>query len=460
MRQTLNPNLKPFWTATKTPEGDPVTGRVLYGGRASSKSHDAAGFLIAKSNFLTRRVLCTRMFQNRISDSVYTLLVDKIHAFGLTHKFKIYADAIEHVDNGSLFRFYGIARNVDEIKSFEGATDWWNEESHNLVKEAFQTIRPTIMRNEGAEMLFTMNPNLVTDYSYQRLIVSPPKGFLVRKINYPENVFLGDGALRDIESEFEEDHEEATHIYLGVPRSNDSLSYIKLTWIEAAIDAHLKLDIDMTGARNVGYDVADDGGDRCCAVSFDGAIAVNLDVWKAGEDELDESAMRAWSHAGNGVFAYDCIGVGAGVGSTLKAQGIKSGYFKFHAGESPKNPGSYYSDKVTNGDKFENRKAQAWTSVADRLRNTYNAITKGRKYEAHELISISSELQDLEKLKRELSMPHRVTSARGKDMVEKKEAMKRRLKTTESPDLADAFIMGACPHLVEAQAPKLSVSMF
>lgn len=417
----------------------------------SSKSHDAAGVLIAKANFTTRRVLCTRMFQNRIADSVYTLLIDKIDAFGLKHKFRVYADAIEHRENGSLFRFYGIARNVDEIKSFEGATDWWNEESHNLVKEAFQTIRPTIMRNEGAEMLFTMNPQLITDYSYQRLVVNPPKGFLVRKINYDENGFLGTGAIRDIEAEFAEDYDEAAHIYLGIPRSNDSLSYIKLTWIEAAIDAHIKLGIDLSGPRNVGYDVADDGGDRCCAVAFDGGVAVSLDAWKAGEDELDESAMRAWRHAGNGVFAYDCIGVGAGVGSTLKAKGISKGYYKFHAGESPKDPGKEYSDKITNGDKFENRKAQAWTSVADRLRNTYNAVTKGKKYQPHELISISSDIAELDTLKAELSMPHRVTSGRGKDMVEKKEVMKRRLKSETSPDLADAFIIGACPHLVSEQ---------
>ena len=424
----------------------------------SSKSHDAAGFYIAKANFMTRRVLCTRMFQNRIADSVYTLLVDKIDAFGLRHKFNVYADAIEHVSNGSLFRFYGIARNVDEIKSFEGATDWWNEESHNLVKEAFQTIRPTIMRNDGAEMLFTLNPQLVTDYSYQRLVVNPPRGFIVRQINYPENPFLGAGALSDIGAEFEEDHDEATHIYLGVPRSDDSLSYIKLTWIEAAIDAHLKLDIDMSGPRNVGYDVADDGQDRCCAVAFDGAIAVHLDAWKAGEDELDESAQRAWRLHGNGTFAYDCIGVGAGVGSSLKARGITDGYYKFRASGSPKHPGSEYSNGITNEDKFENRKAQAWTSVADRLRNTYNAVTKGKTYAPHELISISSELQDLEKLKYELSMPRRVTSERGKDMVEKKSAMKKRLKIEESPDLADAFIMAACPHLIEDDAaPELLV---
>lgn len=448
MRQTLNPNLKSFWQARKTPEGDKVIGRVLHGGRMSSKSHDMAGVAIARANFKEERFLCTRMFQNRISDSVYTLLKDKIYAFGLKHNFKIYADAIEHRKNKSLFRFYGIARNIDEIRSFEGGTVWWNEESHNLSKQMFQTIRPTIMRNEDAEMWFSLNPDIITDYSYQRLVSKPPKGFLVRQINYTENPYLNESALLDIKNEFEEDNEEATHIYLGVPRSSDSRSYIKLTWINAAIDAHIKLGIDMSGPRNVGYDVADDGGDRCSVTVFNGGIAENLVAWKAKEDELEESALRAWSYAGNGIFAYDCIGVGASVGSTLKGKGYKDGHYKFHAGEQTKYPNEEYALKITNKDKFENRKAQAWQSVADRFRNTYNAITRGKVYPADQLISISSSMPELEALKTELATPHREKSSRDKDMVEKKSNIKKRLKTEESPDLADSFIMGACPHLV------------
>ena len=41
----------------------------------------------------------------------------------------------EIADNGSEFAFYGIERNVDEIKSFEGCDILWIEEAHNLTKE-------------------------------------------------------------------------------------------------------------------------------------------------------------------------------------------------------------------------------------------------------------------------------------------------------------------------------------
>lgn len=456
MQPTLNPNLKDFWKTRFLPDGTPVTMRTLHGGRMSSKSHDAAGVAIARANHHTERFLCTRMYQNRIADSVYTLLKDKISYFGLQNNFKVYADAIEHKHNDSLFRFYGIARNLEEIKSFEGATVWWNEESQNLTKKMFTTIRPTIMRNEGAEMWFTLNGQLVSDYSWQRLVESPPRGALVRMINYPENPFLTESALRDIEAEFEEDPDLAEHIYLGVPYADDDQSIIKRSWINACVDAHIKLDIDMSGKCCVGYDVADSGADRNCVTVFNGAIAEKLDAWKAGEDELSKSSLHAYSFvAGDGLLSYDSIGVGAGVGSILKKAGKKN-YAKFNAGDAPFNPTKEYAPKITNKMKFENLKAQAWRDVADRMRNTYNAVTKGMKYKADELISISSDIAHLEALKGELCAPRSDYSKRGLDMVESKKEVKKRLDD-KSHDLADSFIMGACPHLVKRSGGRLNI---
>lgn len=453
---SLNPNLKDFWKTRVLPDGTPVTMRTLHGGRMSSKSHDAAGVAIARANHHKEIFLCTRMYQNKIEDSVYTLLVDKINYFGLKNNFKVTANSIEHVSNGSAFKFYGIARNIDEIKSFEGATVWWNEESQNLTKKMFTTIRPTIMRNEGAEMWFTLNGQLVSDYSWTRLVESPPKGALVRQINYDENGFLSDSALRDIEAEFEEDWDLANHVYNGIPYADDDQSIIKRSWINACIDAHIKLDIDMSGKCCVGYDVADSGADRNCITRFNGAIAEHLEAWKAGEDELTRSSMKAYNHViEGGLLSYDSIGVGAAVGSILQKVG-KSNYSKFNAGDKTFNPDKYYSPKIKNKDKFENLKAQAWRDVADRMRNTFNAVTKGMEYKPDELISISGDIDQLEGLKGELCAPRSDYSKRGLDIVESKKDVKKRLED-KSHDLADSFIMGACPHLVKRQGGRLNI---
>ena len=446
---TLNPNLRPFWESRCNERGEVIRFRVLYGGRMSSKSHDAAGMAIARANHHTERFLCMRMYQNRIADSVYTLLKDKISAFKLDNQFRVYADAIEHRTNGSLFRFYGIMRNVDDIKSFEGCTVGWIEEAHNLTETMFTTIRPTIMRNDGGEFWFTFNPRFSNDYAWRRLVVSPPEGSLVHLINYDRNPFLAASALADIASEFREDPELADHVYNGSPLTDTDGAIIKRSFINAAIDAHLKLpEINWSeGVNTLGYDVADGGADLNATVSMNGRICTGVDKWKGEEDELDVSAKRAVRNAKASScikIGYDSLGVGASSGIHLRNAGWNMGHvFKFKAGGKVVYPDRKYGNtKVLNKDMFKNLKAQAWWHVADLFRNTFNAVTKGQQFKPHELISLSSadiEPKILNELITELSTPKRDFDGADKVMVESKDDLKKR--EVASPNLADAFII-------------------
>lgn len=445
----INPALRPFWAAMKTPEGDDVRFRTLYGGRMSSKSHDAASNAIRRADVMEQRFLCLRMYQNRIADSVYTLLKDKIDYLGLSSRFQIYSDAIEHKTNGSLFRFYGMARNIDEIKSFEKASVAWIEEAHNLTEEMFRVIRPTVMRNEGAEMWLTFNPKFATDFVYKRFVVNPPSGSISRLINYDENIFLSATALADIEAAKEEDFAEYQHVYLGVPYDNDDSVVIKRAWLQAAIDAHKSVKPSSgiwTGPVTVGYDVADSGDDKNATTALGGSVCINLDEWRGGEDELRESAARVKQTAerlGASQVGYDCIGVGAGTGSHLNSLGWRK-HFKFNAGGKVSDPKRNYADsKIPNELFFANLKAQAWWLTADRFRNTYLAVTKGRQFAADEMISLSSECDPrmLDKLIDELSTPKRDFDLSGKVKVESKKDLAKR--DVASPNIADSFII-AC----------------
>lgn len=445
----INPALRPFWAAMKTPEGDDVRFRTLYGGRMSSKSHDAASNAIRRADAMEQRFLCLRMYQNRIADSVYTLLKDKIDYLGLSSRFQIYADAIEHKTNGSLFRFYGMARNIDEIRSFEKASVAWIEEAHNLTEEMFSVIRPTVMRNEGAEMWVTFNPKFATDFVYKRFVLKPPAGSISRLINYDENIFLSATALADIAAAKEEDFEEYQHVYLGVPYDNDDSVVIKRAWLQAAIDAHKTVKPSSgiwTGPVTVGYDVADSGDDKNATTALGGSVCINLDEWRGGEDELRESAARVKQTAerlGASQVGYDCIGVGAGTGSHLNSLGWRK-HFKFNAGGKVSDPKRNYADsKIPNELFFANLKAQAWWLTADRFRNTYLAVTKGRQFAADDMISLSSECDPrmLDKLIDELSTPKRDFDAAGKVKVESKKDLAKR--DVASPNIADSFII-AC----------------
>ena len=108
----MNPALRDFWN-TKSRY------KALKGGRGSSKSHDACARLVYLTKNYKIKVLAVRQFQNKITDSVYTLLKDKIEAFKYEKNFNI-LNTTKSSDTGSEFLFYGINRNITEIKSTEG----------------------------------------------------------------------------------------------------------------------------------------------------------------------------------------------------------------------------------------------------------------------------------------------------------------------------------------------------
>ena len=71
--------------------------------------------------------------------NLYTRLIkNQIDNFGLVG-YKAYASEIKN-ENGTEFVFYGIERNIDEIKSFEGADVLWIEEAHNLTEEQWKIL--------------------------------------------------------------------------------------------------------------------------------------------------------------------------------------------------------------------------------------------------------------------------------------------------------------------------------
>lgn len=421
-------------------------------------SWDAAGVAIARAAYCKTRFLCTRQFQNKIEESVYTLLKIQIERFGLSDQFKILDNKIICTTTGSEFVFYGLWRHVGEIKSLEGIDVHWAEEAHLLSKEQWEIIEPTI-RKEGSENWLIFNPRLVTDFVWKRFVVNPPPNTLVRKINYDENPFLSKTMLDIIEGVKAESTEDYDHIYLGEPKSDDNAAIIKRAWLIASIDAHIKLGIEPRGAKIIGFDVADgsdnpnDSHDECAIVEAHGPLFTWCDAWRAKEDEILESSGRAWNTAkdrGDTLINYDSIGVGASCGNYFKKLNAQNNgiyqiaYQKFPAGGSPLKPDKFYKDtKTKNKDHFSNLKAQTWFTVAERFMNTYNAVTKGHQYNDAEMLFLSSDMPNLERLIDELSTPKKAYDANNRVMVEsKKDLIKRGIK---SPNLADAAIMASSP---------------
>lgn len=422
----LNPYLKDFWKQKKQI-------KILYGGRMSSKTMDTAGIILYLASKYKLRIACLRRFQNKLSESVFSTLKrlatsdEKLKPHYITTENTI-KSAI-----GSEFVFMGIQRNLEEIKGLDNIHITWIEEAEKLTEEQWNLIRPTILREDNSLCILVFNPDYDTDFIYREFIMKDQDNVLKRMVNYTDNPFLGNSAKELIESDRKNlDDSDFNHIYLGYPKAENENSFIKRSWIDACIDAHIKLGIEPRGERRIGYDIADAGSDYCSTVERYGSLVVKIKEWKAKEDELEQSAEKVFKQAleHRAIINYDCIGVGASAGSTFKrlndAQRFKVNYVKFDAGDKVMNPESFYQPQRKNKDHFENLKAQMWQEVADRMLHTYKAVIKGEPFKEDEIISISSECDYLDKLKIELSSPLKDESKRGLVKVESKDDMKKR----------------------------------
>jgi len=394
---TLNPNLKDFWkTKART--------KVLYGGRSSSKTWDTAGFAVFLSQKYKMKFLCTRQFQNRITESVYTVLKQQIERFGLSQEFEITNNRIYHKTTGSEFIFYGIWRNIDEIKSTEGVDILWIEEAHSLTKEQFDILEPTI-RKEGSEIWIIFNPRLQTDFIYKNFIINTPDDCLVRKINFDENPFLSKTMLKIIKNKKKEDEDDYRHIYLGEPRSDLHNSLFSYKDVDKAMHRHA----DDSGVVVLGVDVARFGDDSSVIVTRTGLQVQTIEQRKG----LSTTEVASWVASkirdveADGTI-IDTIGLGAGVYDQLTNQGYYCVEGNF--GLSP-------DDTNT----FINKRAESYYRLSD-------SIKKG-------LIGLPQDNELIEEL---VNITFMYTE-NGKIKITPKDKIKEELG--RSPDKADALAL-------------------
>jgi phage terminase large subunit len=443
-----NPALFDFWEKVFFGENDIA---VLHGGRSSSKTRDTACQLVRLLDYLPvkMRVLCIRRFQNRIQESVYTELKWAIAHLGLAAKYEVQKTTIIHRATGSEFIFYGIERNLEDIKGTSDVDILWVEEAEKLTEEQWSVIAPTI-RKEDSLAILLFNPKLITDYVWKNFVINTPPHCVVHQINYTQNPFLSEKAKRDIAAMQARDPEMFEHIYGGVPLGDSELSIFKRRWLTACIDAHKVLKIDLTGRNIIGFDPADDGEDKSATADKIEGIFVDAEDWSSGKDQLVQNAKRVWAKAKalGATVSYDTIGVGAFVGGYIDEQNQGNGtsvqHFAFHAGGGvmdPDKPSDALNDNSPlNKDEYLNLKAQAWANTARKAMLTFNAVTRGQSIKPEDVLSFSSAMgkDKLDALFTELCVPWWVETE-GKKRVVPKLKLKKDLGV-KSHNLADAVI--------------------
>lgn len=205
-----------FWPQVN---GFPVRYRVLYGGRGGAKSWGIARALVMLAAKKPLRILCARELQNSIRDSVHKVLSDQIDLLGLTGFYQIEQARIYCPATGSEFSFEGIRNNVTKIKSYEGVDICWVEEANKVTKSSWEVLIPTI-RKEGSEIWISFNPELESDDTYVRFVLSPPKNAIVQKISWRDNPWFPTVLKQEMLDLKARDRDAYLHVWEGECRKS------------------------------------------------------------------------------------------------------------------------------------------------------------------------------------------------------------------------------------------------
>jgi len=234
-------------------------------------------------------------------------------------------------------------------------------------------------------------------------------------------------------------------------------------WVQAAIDAHVKLGIKPTGVRRGALDVADEGIDLNAYCGRNGIVIQHLSAWSGKGSDIFytvEEAFRISDAYGYEGFDYDADGLGAGVRGDARVLNDrrKEKHDKgdrrekllsvepFRGSGGVFEPEREMVEKRKNQDFFANYKAQSWWYLRILFQNTFRAI-QGMDYDPDQIISIPSDLENRDKLVIELSQPTYTKNGTGKILIDKAP------EGTRSPNLADAVMIAFAPR---RRATKIS----
>lgn len=440
--------------------------KIVIGGRGSAKSQSVGDICLKDVQTSGLKVGCFREFQNSIEDSVHSLLKDEIERMEAPG-FDVQAKTIVNC-SGGLFKFRGLARNADAMKSMHGFKRFWIEEAQTISEDSLRLLTPTL-REEDSEIWMTANPMSSADPFSQRFI-NPFQRYLDRDgyyeddmhiiivSNYLHNPFFPD--VLEQERLFDLEHlslAQYEHIWLG--KFNDTVegAIIPVEWFNSAIDSHLTLGFKQLGATIVTHDPSDLGPDPKGLVARQGSVV--FDVQEKDDGDVNDGADWAtyWAREYNAdVFRWDCDGLGVSLKRQISTSldGMRIDIDMFKGSERVDNPNDVYlpdkqidrRDSKTNEQTFRNKRAQYYWYLRDRFYNTHLAITRKEYRDPESLISLSSEIECIDRLRSEVCRIPKKYNANGLIQIMSKQDMAKLKPPIPSPNMADSLMMNMKAH--------------
>ena len=193
----LPPKLIPVFT--DGPD-ETVRYRGAYGGRGSAKTRSFAkmaairGYMLAAAG-QSGIILCGREFQNSLDESSMEEVKAAIASEEwLASHYEVgekYIRTRSHLPGRIDFKFAGLAKNIDSIKSKSRIHIMWVDEAEPVSEAAWSKITPTV-REQDSEIWVTWNPERMHSATNERFRLKATPDMKIVECNWSDNPWFPD----------------------------------------------------------------------------------------------------------------------------------------------------------------------------------------------------------------------------------------------------------------------------
>ena len=166
--------------------------RGAFGGRGSAKTRTFAKMTAVRGYMWSSAgregiILCGRQFMNSLDESSLEEVKAAIRSEPwLEAHYEIGEKYVRTKDGRVSYKFTGLDRNVDSVKSKSRILLCWVDEAEPVTEEAWQKLIPTL-REEDSELWVTWNPERKNSATHKRFrLASDPRMKLV-ELNWRDN---------------------------------------------------------------------------------------------------------------------------------------------------------------------------------------------------------------------------------------------------------------------------------
>ena len=197
--------------------------RGAYGGRGSGKTRSFAKMaavqgLIAASNGASGIILCAREYMNSLDDSSMAEVKAAIESDEwLTSNYEIGEKFIrtgDHLPGRVDFKFAGLNRNLDSLKSKAKIILCWVDEAEPVIETAWVKLIPTV-REHDSEIWVTWNPEAKRSATHQRFRLNATEDMKIVELNWRDNPWFPQVLDQERRRDKKARPEQYSHIWEG-----------------------------------------------------------------------------------------------------------------------------------------------------------------------------------------------------------------------------------------------------